>query len=121
GYSKRYSAAFANHASGTLLGRAVFPSIFHQDPRYFYKGTGSVRSRALYAIGTAFVRKGDNGHWQPDYTGVLGGLASAEISTLYYPDTSRPGRRLFDDALLGFANRAAHNLLHEFVLRKLTP
>src|SRR5947199_139843 len=54
GYGKRYGAALANHASSALLSRAVFPSIFHQDPRYFYKGTGSVRSRMLYAISAAF-------------------------------------------------------------------
>ena len=40
GYGKRYGAALTNHVSGTLLGRAVFPSIFHQDPRYFYKEKG---------------------------------------------------------------------------------
>jgi hypothetical protein len=96
-------------------------SIFHQDPRYFYKGTGSIRSRALYAIGNAFVRKGDkSGHWQFDYSDVLGGMASHEISTLYYPSTSRPVRRLTDDVLLGFAGRAEDNLLHEFVLRRFT-
>ncbi len=120
GYGKRFGAQYAEHASGIIIGDVVMQSIFHQDPRYFYKGTGSVRSRALYAIGTAFVRKGDNGHWQPDYTDVLGGLAAGEISTLFYPHTSRPERRLVDDALFGFAGRAAHNLLHEFVLRKLT-
>ena len=53
GYGKRYGAAFANHLSGTLLGRAVYPSIFHQDPRYFYKGKGTIRSRALYASSSA--------------------------------------------------------------------
>jgi len=47
GYGKRYGAALANRVSGTLLGKAVYPSIFHQDPRYFYKGKGSIRSRAL--------------------------------------------------------------------------
>ena len=121
GYGKRFGAQFADHASGIIIGHVVMQSIFHQDPRYFYKGTGSVRSRALYAIGTAFVRKGDNGRWQPDYSDVLGGLAAGEISTLYYPASSRQGRRLIDEVLLGFGGRAAHNLLHEFVLRKLTP
>ena len=95
-------------------------SIFHQDPRYFYKGTGSIRSRALYAIGTAFLAKGDNGNWQFDYSDVLGGMASHELSTLYYPSTSRPVRRLADDVLLGFAGRAEDNLLHEFILRHIT-
>src|ERR1700722_8021527 len=120
GYGKRFGAQYADYVSSIILGHVVMQSIFHQDPRYFYKGTGSVRSRALYAIGTAFVRKGDNGHWQPDYSDVLGGMAATEISSLYYPATSRPGRRLVDDAMLGFAGRAAHNLLHEFVLSRLS-
>ena len=120
GYGKRLGATYADHVSGIIIGHVVMQSIFHQDPRYFYKGTGSIRSRALYAIGTAFVRKGDNGHWQPDYSDVLGGLAANEISTLYYPSSSRPVRRLVDNMMLDFAGRAAHNLLHEFVLRRIS-
>jgi hypothetical protein len=120
GYGKRFGAKYADHVSAAIVGHVVMQSLFHQDPRYFYKGTGTVRSRALYAIGTAFVRKGDNGHWQPDYSDVLGGLAAGEISTLYYPTSSRPGRRLVDNVMLGFGGRAVHNLLHEFVLRRLT-
>jgi hypothetical protein len=121
GYGRRFGAQYADHATSILVGHVVMQSIFHQDPRYFYKGTGSVRSRALYAIGSAFVRKGDNGRWQPAYSDVLGGMAATEISTLYYPASSRPRRRLIDNALLGFGGRAVHNLLHEFVLRKITP
>jgi hypothetical protein len=120
GYAKRFGAQYANRVSRVIIGRVVMQSIFHQDPRYFYKGTGSIRSRALYAIGTAFVVKGDNGNWQFDYSDVLGGMASHELSTLYYPSTSRPVRRLADEVLLGFAGRAESNLLHEFVLRRLT-
>ena len=120
GYAKRFGAQYADRVSGVIIGHVVMQSIFHQDPRYFYKGTGSIRSRAMYAIGTAFVVKGDNGHWQPDYSDVLGGLAASEISTLYYPASSRPGRRLVDSVLLGFGGRAANHLLHEFVLGKVT-
>ena len=120
GYAKRFGAQYANRVSRVIIGRVVMQSIFHQDPRYFYKGTGSIRSRALYAIGTAFVAKGDNGKWQFDYSDVLGGMASHELSTLYYPSTSRPVRQLADDVLLGFAGRAEDNLLHEFVLRRFT-
>ena len=120
GYAKRFGAQYANQVSHVIIGHVVIHSIFHQDPRYFYKGTGSIRSRALYAIGTAFLAKGDNGNWQFDYSDVLGGMASHELSTLYYPSTSRPVRRLADDVLLGFAGRAEDNLLHEFVLRRFT-
>jgi hypothetical protein len=120
GYAKRFGAQYANRVSRVIIGRVVMQSIFHQDPRYFYKGTGSIRRRALYAIGTAFLAKGDNGNWQFDYSDVLGGMASHQLSTLYYPSTSRPVRRLADDVLLGFAGRAEDNLFHEFVLRHLT-
>jgi hypothetical protein len=120
GYAKRFGAQYANRVSRVIIGRVVMQSIFHQDPRYFYEGTGSIRSRALYAIGTAFVAKGDNGNWQFDYSDVLGGMASHELSTLYYPSTSRPVRKLADDVLLGFAGRAEDNLLHEFILRHIT-
>jgi hypothetical protein len=121
GYAKRFGAQYADHVSSIIIGHVVMQSIFHQDPRYFYKGTGTIRSRALYAIGTAFVRKGDNGNWQPDYSDVLGGMAATELSSLYYPATSRPVRRLADSVALEFGGRAIHNLLHEFVLRNITP
>jgi hypothetical protein len=120
GYSKLFGADYADTLSGVFIGHVVTQSIFHQDPRYFYKGTGSFRSRVLYAIATAFVSKGDNGRWQPDYSDVIGGLAAGEISTLYYPASSRTGLRLFHNVLLGFGGRASGNLLQEFVYRKLT-
>jgi len=120
GFAKRFGANYADRVDGVLIGHVVMQSIFHQDPRYFYKGTGSFGSRALYAIGTAFVAKGDNGHWQPAYADVLGGMASYELSTLYRPGTSRPGLRLEHTVLLGFAGRAARNLVQEFLLSKVT-
>jgi hypothetical protein len=120
GFGKRFGALYANRVSGVLIGRSLTHVVFHQDPRYFYKGTGSFRSRALYAIGTAFVAKGDNGRWQPDYSDVVGGVASSEIATLYYPASSRTGLRIFHNVLLGFAGRAGHNLVEEFVFRKVS-
>jgi hypothetical protein len=120
GYGKRFGAAYANRVDHVLIGHVVTQSIFHQDPRYFYKGTGTFRKRALYAIATAFVTKGDNGRWQPDYSDVIGGLAAAEISTLYYPASSRTGLRLFHSVLLGFGHRAASHLMQEFVYWKFT-
>jgi hypothetical protein len=120
GFAKRFGANYADRVDGVLIGHVVTQSIFHQDPRYFYKGTGNFGSRALYAIGTAFVAKGDNGHWQPAYADVLGGMASYELSTLYRPGTSRPWLRLEHTVLLGFAGRAAANLVQEFLLSKVT-
>jgi hypothetical protein len=122
GYAKRYGAAFATDATDTVIGSAVLPALLKQDPRYFYKGTGSKRSRLLYAIANSVICKGDNGRWQPNYSAVLGGLASGGISNLYYPAKDRNGVGLtFENALLGTAATAATNVLQEFLIRKLTP
>ncbi len=121
GYAKRYGASYADFVAGTYIGGAILPSILKQDPRYFYKGTGSKRSRVLYAIATSVICKGDNGHWQANYSGILGGLAAGGISNLYYPAKNRDGAELtFENALVGIGESAGVNLLQEFVIRKLT-
>jgi hypothetical protein len=122
GYGKRYGASYADLVTGTFLGSAILPSLLKQDPRYFYKGTGSVRSRVLYAIANSVICKGDNGHWQPNYSGILGSLAAGGISNLYYPAQNRDGAALtVENTLIGIGETAATNLLQEFVIRKLTP
>jgi hypothetical protein len=120
GYGKRYGAALANHLDSTLLGRAVFPSIFHQDPRYFYKGTGSIRSRARYAISAAFVARGDNGRWQPDYSRLLGNFSAAAISNFYYPASDRGGSLVLLNGLATTGGDVLANLLREFALKRFT-
>lgn len=120
GYSKRYGAAFANHASGILLGRAVYPAIFHQDPRYFYKGKGSIGSRALYAVSAAVIARGDNGQWQPNYSRLLGNFSAAAISNLYYPRADRGASLVLFNGLAGTGADAAANLIREFLLKRIT-
>ena len=122
GYAKRYGAGFANNLINTMLGNAILPSWWKQDPRYFYKGTGSVRSRALYAIANSVICKGDNGKWQTNYSSIVGGLASGGISNIYYPASDRDGVKLtFEDAAIGTAESAVQNLIQEFIVKKLTP
>ena len=122
GYAKRYGASYADSFIGTMIGGAILPSLLKQDPRYFYKGTGSIRSRILYAMANAVVCKGDNGHWQPDYSGILGSLAAGGISNLYYPASSRNGAGLtFENTFIGIGGSAVANLFQEFLVRKLTP
>lgn len=120
GYGKRYGAAFANHVSGILLGRAVYPSIFHQDPRYFYKGTGSVSSRALYAVSATVIARGDDGRWKPNYSRVLGNFSAAAISNLYYPASDRGASLVLLNGLAGTGADAMANLIREFLLKQFT-
>jgi hypothetical protein len=122
GYAKRFGASYANLVTETFIGGAILPSLFKQDPRYFYKGTGSTRSRILYAIANAVICKGDNKRWQANYSGIIGSLAAGGISNLYYPAQDRNGAVLtFENALIGIGESAAANILQEFVVRRLTP
>ncbi len=121
GYGRRYGADLANLVLGTYMGGAVLPSLFHQDPRYFYKGTGSTRSRFFYAVSTAVICRGDNGHRQPAFASILGDLSAGAISNLYYAPSDRQGATLtFENGLLGIAGDAMNNVFQEFVLRKIT-
>jgi len=120
GYGKRYGAAFANHVSGTMLGHAVYPAIFHQDPRYFYKGKGGVGSRALYAISAAVIARGDDGRWQPNYSRVLGHFSAAAISNLYYPASDRGISLVLINGLAATGATAGGNLIREFLLKRIT-
>ena len=122
GYGKRYAAAYGTFLTSDLLGNAVLPILFKQDPRYFYKGTGSIHSRALYAIANAVICKGDNHHWQPNYSGILGGLAASGISNAYYPASNRSGvGPTFESGAIGIGIGAIQKLIQEFLIRKLTP
>jgi hypothetical protein len=122
GYGKRFGADLGNLAVGTYMGGAVLPSLFHQDPRYFYKGTGSIHSRFIYAISRAIICRGDNGHSQPNLSGVLGDLSAGAISNLYYPASDRHGAQLtLENGLLAIGGDALNGIFQEFVLRRLTP
>lgn len=122
GYAKRFGATYADGFVSTLIGQAILPSVFHQDPRYFLKGTGSIPSRALYAMATAVICKGDNRHWQVNYSNILGNVASAGLSNLYYPASSRQGAALtVENSLVSTAMGAVGGLVQEFLVRRMTP
>jgi len=120
GYAHRFGAAYANDAVGRMLASAVFPMLFHQDPRYFYKGTGTVRQRATYAIVSTVVCRGDNGKRQFNISHLLGVFASGAVSNLYYPEANRGAGLVVVNGLIETAGNMGNNLLREFLLKRLS-
>jgi hypothetical protein len=120
GYAKRWAALFANGRASELLTRTVFPSLFHQDPRYFYQGSGSAWSRVRHAVGYAVVARSDDGHLMPNYSYLFGELSSAGLSNLYYPSSSRGAGLVLTNTAIGCAGRAGQNLPREFVFKHVT-
>jgi hypothetical protein len=121
GYGRRYGADLGNLVSGTFVSQAILPTLFHQDPRYFYKGTGSTSSRVRYALLSVFICRGDNGHRQPAFSTILGDMSAGAISNLYYAPSDRKGAGLtLTNGLLGIAGDAVNNVFQELFLKKLT-
>lgn len=122
GYAKRYGASFADGAISTFLGGAILPSLFRQDPRYYFQGTGTNGSRARHAVASVFVTHGDNGKRQFNYSNILGNFASAGLSNLYYPASDRNGAGLtLGNAAIGTGFGMFGALMQEFVVPRLTP
>jgi len=120
GYGKRFGAATADTFSATFFGGAIYPSLFHQDPRYFYKGTGTIKRRALYAMASAVICKGDNGKWQPNYSFIAGNFTAAGLSNAYYPAVNRGAGLTFTNAALATASASIGALVEEFLLARIT-
>jgi hypothetical protein len=119
GYAKRFGAGYADAFVSTFLSGAVFPSLLKQDPRYFYRGTGSTRKRILYAISNSVMCKGDNGRWQVNYSNIAGSVGGAAISSTYYP-SDKQGLDILDNSLIRMGESSLAGIMQEFVLRKLT-
>jgi hypothetical protein len=119
-YGKRVGATAADGFTDIMIGGAILPSLLHQDPRYFYQGTGTTGSRMRHAIFSPFVARGDNGKWQPNYSSLGGDLASASLSNLYYPSSNRGAGLVFGNFAIGTAERIGASLAQEFLISKFT-
>src|SRR4029077_4109743 len=116
-----FGAAAADGFSDIMLGGAILPSLLHQDPRYYYQGTGTNKSRTLHALSSPFICRGDNGNLQANYSSLGGDLASAALSNLYYPASNRGAGLVFENVLLSTSERMLSSLVQEFILHKFTP
>lgn len=121
GYAKRYGASYADGAIARVIGSAVLPSILHQDPRYFYKGTGSKTSRAWHAVSSAVITRRDSGSLEPNYSHIGGSFIGGAIANAYHPAANRGLGLTLRNGSLDTAGNVLNNLLREFVLRDFTP
>jgi hypothetical protein len=120
GYGERFGAIAGDGVSDIMIGGAILPSLLHQDPRYFYLGTGTTKSRLLHALSNAFACKGDNGRLQPNYSSIGGDLASAALANAYYPASNRGVGLFLGNFLTGTGERMLGGVVQEFILGRFT-
>ena len=89
GYAKRYGAAFADTAIENFMVGGVFPSLLHQDPRYYQLGKGGFWRRAGHAALQIFITRSDSGKKQFNYSELAGSAVAAALSNTYHPPADR--------------------------------
>jgi hypothetical protein len=119
-FGERFGATAADGFTDIMIGGAILPSLLHQDPRYFYQGTGTTASRIRHAIFSPFVARGDNGRWQPNYSSLGGDLASSALSNVYYPQSNRGLGLVFGQFAIGTAERVGASVAQEFLFGRFT-
>jgi hypothetical protein len=120
GYSKRFAAKFVDGRSSDFFTHAVFPTLLHQDPRYYYQGSGSIKSRFAHAVTSAFLARNDSGRTVFNSSYLLGDMASGALSNLYYPKADRGAHLVFTNTAVGLAGRIGTNLMREFLSKSIT-
>jgi hypothetical protein len=120
GYGKRWAANFADNRTGDLLSHYVFATLFRQDPRYFYQGTGTIPSRLAHALSSVFVARNDRGTSMPNYAQIFGNIGAAALSNVYYPHSERGASLMVSNLAISLASRAAKAVTQEFLGKRLT-
>jgi hypothetical protein len=90
-YARYFGTAYGDVAISNFMSEAIFPSLLHQDPRYFRLGTGSNRTRLRHAVSWSFWTRTDSGGHQFNYSEFGGNATAAAISNAYYPSKRSVG------------------------------
>jgi hypothetical protein len=120
GFGQRFGANAAGEFSDILIGGAILPSLLHQDPRYFYQGTGGTRSRLKHAMEAPFICRGDNGRQQVNFSSMGGVIGATALSMTYYPNSNRGTGDVFLAFGISEAERAVSAIAQEFILPRFT-
>ena len=86
GFGKRLVTGFVDQTLGNIMTEGLFPSVLHEDPRYYRRSTGSTWSRTAYALSRLFVTPTDAGGLTFNYSEWAGNATATAISNVYYPD-----------------------------------
>ncbi len=114
GYAKRYGAGFADGLSAGVFITGVYPSLLHQDPRYYRMGEGGFSHRFVYSASRILVTRQDSGKKAFNFSEVLGSFSSSALAMTYYPKSERDFSNVAERAGIQFAFDAGFNVLKEF-------
>jgi hypothetical protein len=114
GFGKRYTAAITDNVTGQFFSTFLYPSLFHQDPRYYRQGSGGVKARLGHSLIHRFVAVSDSGKPMPNYSEWLGTASSTALGNLYHPGNLRGFGPAATSVATNVGNDMAWDVLREF-------
>jgi hypothetical protein len=114
GYGKRFGAGLANETAGGFFGTFLFPSVLHQDPRYYRLGTGPFRKRLGHALIRPVLTHKDSGGRAFNWSGLLASIATSSLSNAYYPEANRGVGATFSRVAMSVPFAMIDELVNEF-------
>jgi hypothetical protein len=119
GFGELLGAGYADVVASTVLSGAIFPALLKQDPRYYYKGNGTTRSRVWRAVSNSIFCKGDNGRWQVNYSNIGGSFGGAAVSSTFYPTNNR-GLFVLSSGFIRMGESSLAGVVQEFIVPKFS-
>jgi hypothetical protein len=114
-FGEKFGASMLCSASVRVFSDGILASGFHQDPRYYRIGEGSVAHRGLRSAMQALVRRGDDGANQINFSGIGGRAAAAALTATYYPGPSTTAAVVTRTFLISIGTDAGGDLVLEFI------
>jgi len=113
-YAKRFGAGMADESASSFFRTFLFPSLLHQDPRYFRKGSGPWKLRFAHALIRPALTNTDSQRKAFNWSGLLGGLAASALANAYYPEEERGVGKTFSRVGMSIPFSVIDHLVDEF-------
>lgn len=115
GFGEKLGAATLRQGTQAVLADGAFAAIFHEDPRYYRKGSGRFLNRVVYAVMRVIVTRTDSGRAAPNYAQLVGYAGASALTMTYYPAVSATWPKTFQGYGISLAASALGNNVHEFL------
>jgi hypothetical protein len=114
GYGKRLGASVAGSEAGAFFSGFLFPTLLHQDPRYFPSRQYDISDRMAYAASRVIVGRSDSGRNVFNSSLILSVFVQSALSNAYIPYRNETVPGTIENALANLGGIAEWNILTEF-------
>lgn len=114
GFGQRVGVSAAGNEAAAFFGGFLYPTVFHQDPRYFPSHENGIANRIAYAASRALIGRSDTGWSVINNSVIASQFTQAAIANTYIPYRNQTAGGTVENALIGIAGVAEQNILKEF-------